>query len=210
MIAHRVTPQAIFSMKSVVYVTRFIGFLLFLHFLYAGGGWSHVALAQSPITAEVDRTTVSTDEELLLTVTVNGELVSIPRPDLSSVEDFAVVSSGTSTQISIINGQLTSQGIFRYRLRPLQAGDAVIPPIRVTIDGQNFQTEPISIKVEPGVSPTVPVATPQEQQQQSGQGGLSREEAEQLLDTLGQNSQTLQERLQLRFGTPATPPLQDW
>ena len=51
---------------------------------------------------------------------------------------------------------------------------------------------------------------PQPQEQQPGQGELTPEEAEQLLDALGQDSQTLQERLQQQFGAPSLPPVQDW
>lgn len=50
----------------------------------------------------------------------------------------------------------------------------------------------------------------QQQEPQPDQGELSREEAEQLLDALGQDSQTLQERLQQQYGAPALPPAQDW
>jgi len=52
-------------------------------------------LAQAPITAKVDRTTIAADEQLILTVTVTGDFLSIPRPDMSAVQDFAVVSSST-------------------------------------------------------------------------------------------------------------------
>lgn len=63
---------------------------------------------------------------------------------------------------------------------------------------------------------------PQDQEQQSGNNGrqLSQEEAEQLLDALGQNSQTLQERLNQSLGdgsssggfggAPKPLPAQDW
>ena len=54
-----------------------------------------------------------------------------------------------------------------------------------------------------------PDQSEQEQQQQPS-GGFSREEAEQFLDALGQDSQTLQERLQQRHGNPAPRPEQDW
>jgi tetratricopeptide (TPR) repeat protein len=47
-------------------------------------------------------------------------------------------------------------------------------------------------------------------QSSGGSGGLSRAEAEQLLDALGQDGQTLQERLQQRFGPPSTRPDKDW
>jgi hypothetical protein len=119
-----------------------------------------VTLAQSPITVQVDRTTLSTDEQLLLTVTISGEFASIPRPDLSDLVDFAVVSSSTSSQIGIINGEITSQGIFSYHLQPLREGKLVIPSLSVIIDGQTYQTEPIDIEVAAGLTPTLPAAPP--------------------------------------------------
>jgi hypothetical protein len=39
---------------------------------------------------------------------------------------------------------------------------------------------------------------------------LTPQEAEQLLDALGQDSQTLQERLQEGFFAPGLPPAEDW
>jgi Ca-activated chloride channel family protein len=48
------------------------------------------------------------------------------------------------------------------------------------------------------------------QQNQSGGGSLSRQEAEQFLDALKQDSQTLQERLQQQVGGQVPPPDKDW
>lgn len=131
--------------------------LAVLFFLFAPSG---PILAQSPITAEVDRTTISTDEKLSLTVTVTGDFMNIPSPDLSGVTDFAVASRGTSTQFSIVNGEMTSQGSFYYQLQPVRAGDLVIPPIAVTIDSQIYQTEPINIEVVEGTGSVVPSTPP--------------------------------------------------
>jgi tetratricopeptide (TPR) repeat protein len=51
---------------------------------------------------------------------------------------------------------------------------------------------------------------PQDNQSQSGPRGLTPQEAQQLLDALGQDSQTLQERLQQEFFAPGLPPSKDW
>ena len=48
------------------------------------------------------------------------------------------------------------------------------------------------------------------QQPQDPGRGLTPQEAEQLLDALGQDSQTLQERLQQGFFAPGMPPTEDW
>jgi tetratricopeptide (TPR) repeat protein len=50
----------------------------------------------------------------------------------------------------------------------------------------------------------------QQPQQPGGSRGLTPQEAEQLLDALGQDSQTLQERLQQGFFAPGLPPAKDW
>jgi hypothetical protein len=116
------------------------------------------AWAQSaPIMASVDRTILSTREQLTLTVTVTGDFLDIPNPDLSQLTDFVVVSSSTSTQVSIINGDLTTQGVFVYRLQPLREGGLVISPISINLSGQFFQTEPIDIRV---IAASAPLPTP--------------------------------------------------
>lgn len=130
-----------------------ITFLLSL--LLWGGG--DMALAQNPIQAEVDRSTLSVDEQLTLRVTVTGETLNIPSPDVSALQDFAVVGSSTSTQVSIINGQMTSQGVYIYRLQPLNTGQLTIPPVTIVIDGQTYQTDPISVEVTSGGQQNLPL-----------------------------------------------------
>ncbi len=110
------------------------------------------ALAQNPITARVDADTVAADGQLTLTVTVTGDFLTIPRPDISRIQDFIVVSSGQSTQVSIVNGKMTSQGVFIYRLQPLAEGDVVIAPVTVNIGGTEYSTDPIPVQVLPAGS----------------------------------------------------------
>jgi hypothetical protein len=99
--AHRI----ISNIKQIIFILSILVF-----------GLAGPVLAQSPITAEVDRTTLSIDEKLTLTVTVAGDFINIPHPDLSGVTDFSVAASGTSTQISFINGEMTAQGVYYFQL----------------------------------------------------------------------------------------------
>lgn len=117
---------------------------------------SRVVLAQAPVTAELDRTAISTDEQVTLTVTVAGNLLDIPVPNLSALTDFRVVGSSQSTQVSIINGRLSSQGRFVYRLQPLKEGMLTIPPVSIELDGQTYQTDPLTVEVVAGSSPAAP------------------------------------------------------
>jgi hypothetical protein len=144
--------------------TRFTFYVLaaFLFSLIASAsGFDRIAVAQaqSPITAEVDRAVLATNEQLTLTIRVTSDFLDIPSPDLSQLTDFVVVNSSTSTQVSIINGDLTTQGVFVYSLQPLREGGLIIGPISVNIDGQIYQTEPIDIRVISGAVPA-PSAPP--------------------------------------------------
>ena len=153
--------KAIKTILSQPYIiAAIVGFVLsFLYLPPVIPGLGGLARAQSsPITAQVDRTTLAVDEQLLLTVTVAGEFLDIPAPDLSQLEGFTVVGSSTSTQVSIINGKFTSQGIFLYRLQPLQEGSLAIAPISINVDGQIYQTQPINIEVAAGGAPASPPA----------------------------------------------------
>ena len=114
------------------------------------------------ITASVDRTRLSTDETLTLAVTLNTDVPNPPNPTLPSLEGFTIVGSGSSSQISIVNGTMSSQLIYSYRLQPYATGDLVIDPISVTLNGQTFTTEPIMVQVTQGTgtAPTAPPSNP--------------------------------------------------
>jgi hypothetical protein len=104
----------------------------------------------SVISASVDRTSLTTDETLTLAVTINADIANPPNPSLPSLEGFTVVGSGSSSRISIVNGAVSTQLTYSYRLQPYAPGDLVIDPIGVTLNGQTFTTEPITVQVTQG------------------------------------------------------------
>lgn len=122
------------------------------------------ALGQSPITAEVDRTSVSTDETVALTVRINGNTGSPAAPQLPPLESFQVVGTSSGTQIRVVNGAFSSSATYTYHLRPLETGELVIPPINVTINGQTYSTDPITIQVTQGNAPVQSAPVPGEPQ----------------------------------------------
>jgi hypothetical protein len=134
--------------------------LVSLLFPFAGLG---IAQAQSPIRAEVDRTELSTDETLTLTVTLDtSSILNAPALLLPDLQGFHVVGSSTSTQISIINGEIQTQAVYVYRLQPYQTGDLTVEPISVTLGGQAYSTQPMTVHVTQGVgqAPAAPADPP--------------------------------------------------
>ena len=108
--------------------------------------------AQAPdvITAQVDRRALSTDETLTLSITVNANAANSAAPQLPPLDGFQIIGSSSSSQISMINGSISSKAVYSYRLRPTKTGELTIPALGMTIDGQTYSTDPIAIQVTPG------------------------------------------------------------
>lgn len=109
-----------------------------------------VQAQQSPLTATVDRTSITTDDLLTLTVTVSGQENNMPRPEQPVLDGFNVVSSGTSSQMNIINGNMSVLQSTIYHLQPTEIGTLSIGSFSLTLNGQTYQTDPIQIEVTQG------------------------------------------------------------
>ncbi|MCB0198270.1 MAG: BatD family protein, partial [Anaerolineae bacterium] len=72
--------------------------------------------AQEVVTAQVDRAVLSTDETLTLSVTVNANATNLPNPTLPDMNGFNIIGTGSSSQISIINGSMSANMVYTYRL----------------------------------------------------------------------------------------------
>jgi hypothetical protein len=134
------------------------------------------AAAQSPLSAEVDRAELSTDEALTLTVTLNtSSILDAPTPSLPELQGFQVVGSSASTQIEVVNADIQTRAVYVYRLQPFQAGDLTIGPITVTLDGQTYSTQPLAVRVTQGAgqAPAAPPAAPAPGQAASSGDGLA-------------------------------------
>ena len=120
--------------------------------------------AQSPVTATVDRASISSNELVMLTITVDVDTTS-PRVTLPAMDKFTIITSSRSSQMSIVNGNISTRHVQRYLLRPLATGQLTIDPIEVEIDGQTYLTDPITIEVTD--TPAVPPS--------AGSGGSERD-----------------------------------
>jgi hypothetical protein len=132
-------------MKKVKYLIIPATLIMFLLLTTATG------LAQGQvIAATVDRTSLTMGDTLTLNVTVTTDALNAPTPTLPSMPGFTMVGSGSSSQISIINGAMSSQVIHTIYLQPYETGPLVIDPITVNVNGQTYNTEPITVEVTPG------------------------------------------------------------
>jgi len=118
---------------------------LFLVFLCATG-----ANAQDlSFRAYVDKTEVSLDDQITLTIEVSGKQ-NVPDPELPLIEDFEVYSSGRSTNFSFVNGKVSSSVTYNYAMVPIKEGQFYIGAVTLKYQGQTYQTQPIKIVVKAG------------------------------------------------------------
>ena len=112
------------------------------------------AQGQGPagIEAVIDRNDATMDDQLFLTIVVQGSQEAQPTlPDLSA---FRVASAGNSRQIQYINGVSSVSVSYNFRLIPTKAGTFTIGAARVEIGGKSYASKPFKIRIrEAGAEP---------------------------------------------------------
>ncbi|OGR89876.1 MAG: hypothetical protein A3J74_03605 [Elusimicrobia bacterium RIFCSPHIGHO2_02_FULL_57_9] len=126
------------------------------------------ACAQISIHSSVDKTSVALNDQIALTVTVSGSEASLPEPQMPSLPNFSVYSSGRNQSISFVNGRVSSSIVHTYVLEPRFVGKGIIGPI--TLSGTNAQTAAIEIQVvkPDGSNPQTAAGSPQRPQPRIG------------------------------------------
>jgi len=133
--------------RQTVYIFLAICFSLFL-FL------NHPSLSQDiTFNAGVDKTEVGLDGQITLTISVSGNVKSIPQPNLPSLEGFTVYSAGRSQNFVYSSGKISSSVTFNYILTPRKAGKLTIGSADIVLDGKTYKTNPIEITVTAGEKP---------------------------------------------------------
>jgi hypothetical protein len=94
--------------------------------------------------AQVDKTRITLEDRVSLQIVVEGGQAVV---DLSPIQDFKVVRSGTSTSHSYINGKSQHQVIYNYQLVPIKTGVLKIPPLRVSQEKETLATKEVQILV---------------------------------------------------------------
>ncbi len=133
------------SKKRLLTITSVVALLLVVFVLPMS--------AQSPLSAEIDQTQISTDDTTTLTVQINTDTGMASAPQLPSLAGFEVVAHNSGRQVSIVNGDMTISAVYRYVLHPTQTGELTIDPISAEIDGQLYQTDPLTVTVTQGAAP---------------------------------------------------------
>ncbi|WDP86808.1 MAG: BatD family protein [Desulfobacter sp.] len=94
--------------------------------------------------AHVDKTRISVHDTVSFQVIVDGGKGQV---DLAPITDFQVLSSGTQSSRSYVNGKFHHQVIYQYSLMPKKQGVLKIPELTVTREKEKTVTREIQILV---------------------------------------------------------------
>jgi len=131
------------SMRQTTFIIILAAWIL------TGGLFAPGSLAAQEIdfSAHVDRSSLSLQEQLILSVTVRGDMAGVPEPTLPDLPGFTVLSRSQSQSVEIVNFQTSASLIFQYILQPRKTGVLTIRPVTLNFNGREYSTEPIRVEV---------------------------------------------------------------
>ncbi|MBI2870302.1 MAG: protein BatD [Candidatus Omnitrophica bacterium] len=119
------------------------------------------AWAALQVRAMVDSSRISLDDQLRYTIEISGGGRNVTRPSPPELDSFTIYSAGSSTNISIVNGQMRSSARFTFVMVPHAPGVFTIPSVEVQANGSVYKTDPITVEVlDGGVAPAPPRTGP--------------------------------------------------
>lgn len=130
--------------------------------LFAAMSWmcSDACAQDVQFTAEIDQNKIVLGESAQLTFTVTGnqDVTDIPVPQVDGLD---IQYLGPATRVTIVNGQYSSSKSWIYLVLPLRTGRFTIPSVQITVDSQNYHTQPLEIEVTDAATAAPGIAPPQ-------------------------------------------------
>jgi hypothetical protein len=110
------------------------------------------AASAASFTASLDRDTITLGEQATLSLAVEGgQAKNVPTPDVNGLQ---ISQTGTSQNVSFINGAMSSTVTVTFSVTPRQAGEFTIPALTADVNGQQFSTQPLKLTVTKASAPT--------------------------------------------------------
>jgi hypothetical protein len=122
--------------------------------------------AETTIKAEVDKTSITTDDTITYKLTITSTEKKIPQPQLPGFESFSVLSQSQSSTLSFAKSNVETALTYAFVLAPTDVGKFKIEPSHVKSGGKTYSTQSFEIEVTKGKSPLPPAAQPETEEPQ--------------------------------------------
>jgi len=108
------------------------------------------AFAETNIKSEVNKSKLTTDQDLTYKITVTSNESYIPLPEEPKFKGFNVLSSDQSSTMSFTKDGIKSTLVRTIILTPLETGKLKIEPSKVTVNNKVHSSQGFEIEVSPG------------------------------------------------------------
>ena len=95
------------------------------------------------VEASLDRNYIYSGDRVKYTIKADGKNVEFPQID--EIEGFPILNTSSSTQVVYINGKMSQSKSKSYYFAPTKS--VVIPAFNVKVDGKDFKTNELQLKV---------------------------------------------------------------
>jgi len=127
-----------------------IWLLLFATALLPGAALA--ASFTASFTASLDRDTLALGESATLSLAFEGaQPKSVPAPNVPGLQ---ITQAGTSQNVSIVNGAMSSTVTVSFSVTPQRAGEFTIPALTADVNGQQLATAPLKLTVSRASAPS--------------------------------------------------------
>ena len=132
-----------------------------------------LAYAETSIKAEVDKTSITTDETLTYKIIITSSEKRMPEPQIPKFEGFSVISQAQSSTISFVQAGIKTILVYAFILAPTDKGKFKIRPSTIKIKNKTYSSDAFEIEVTQGKSkpkppseqkPSLPKELPQEEE----------------------------------------------
>jgi len=119
------------------------------------------ACAEIIVKAEVNNTSITTNDNLTYKLVITSTEKNIPNPQIPKFEGFDVLSQAQSSTFSLAANNIKTMLTFTYILAPKEKGKFKIEPAVLKLKDKVFSSAAFEIEVKQGSLPTL---APQQEQ----------------------------------------------
>src|SRR5262245_27317522 len=112
-----------------------------------------LSAADVSVKASLSHRAVEAGEPIQLEIEITGSEGGDEPPDVSvDGLEISYVGPSRSRQIQIINGRMAQTVSTKhiYQVVPKREGEFTIPAVSIQVDGRNYETQPVTLRVSKG------------------------------------------------------------
>jgi len=130
---------------------KIIAFGIFFFFFFIAASF-----AENSIKAEIDKTSINTDETLTYKISIISSQKQLPPPQIPKFAGFNILSQAQSSTVSFRKNNLNNFLVYVFILSPRDIGKFKIEPASIVIQGKTYTTDGFEIEVRQGKAKAKP------------------------------------------------------